>query len=399
MKGKFALLLALMLFFGVFSASVTAPSTKTIDGDPSDWTGTPGADNSWSVSAGEGIWRDIAQDDTGNGSVIYPNCTHSSPLIIDYAGAPWTGPPTEALAYPDKYVAGTEPFWYKHGGMVDLKEFRVTADSSNLYILLRFENMGSQEIAVEWNKEVHTSGSGANDTNFGKILAQVYIDKDRVLGSGRTDATMQGNFEFDPLCAWEVVLNVAGDVLRGYPNVQLADGTTYYHNVSADCYADCDIYPSAIEMKVPFSEIGDPRGKTWRFVVVAGGFDEGKYRYISSTKWLTVDVSWMALFHFAGQAGEWWGLGNDSNIVDMAFTASKAEQEALLNSFSSLVVIDKYRDVHFSDTGDVSTTLPVGGFIRPLDKLALMAPWIALAVVAIAATSVVYRRKHITKTI
>ncbi len=399
MKGKFALLLALMLFFGVFGVSVIAPSTKTIDGDPSDWTGTAGADNTWTVSAGEGIWRDIEGDDTGNGSYIYPNCTHSDPAIPDYAG----GPDGNAYCYTGWPGGGKDP----QGGMVDLREFRVTADSSNLYILLRFENMGSQAIAVEWNKDAHTPGSGANDTNFGKILAQIFIDKDRVPGSGRTDPSMNpwwgysGNFLIDSSAAWEANIQVAGDVCRGYPRVELADGTTYYHNVSSDAYADCDIYPSAIEMKVPFSEIGDPRGKTWRFIVVAGGFDEGTWRQVWN-KTRAIADGWPPLFKFLGGEGaDWWagGMGNDPNIIDMAFTASQAEQEALLDSFSSLVVVDKYRDVIFSSTGDVSTTLPVGGFISPLDKLALMTPWIALAVIAIAAVSVVYRRKSIPKTI
>jgi len=321
---------------------VNAQSTRTVDGNPSDWIGTPGADNSWVVSNGEGIWRDAASDDTGNGSYIYPNCTHTSPAIPDSKG--WEGYAYAYTGYPGGGRRG--------GGMVDLREFRVTRDISNLYILLRFENMGSQAIAVEWNQGAHTAGSGANDTNFGKILAQVYIDTDRVSGSGRTDAAMLGNFEFDAACAWEVCIDVAGDVCRGYPRVELADGTIYYHNVSSDCYANCDIY-SAIEMKVPYSEIGDPTGKTWRFMVVVGGFDEGRWRPVWDTEMAKL-MGWPPMFRFIG--GE--GMdpppgepGNDPNIIDMAFTASKAEQEALLNSFTKLpgtgvVVINKYQDIN-----------------------------------------------------
>jgi len=378
MKGKFALLLAFLLFLG--TVTVSAPSTKTIDGNPADWTGTPGPDNTWTVSNGEGIWRDIHNDDTGNGSYIYPNCTHTIPPIYDSKG--WQG---YAYAYTG----------YPHGGMVDLREFRITADSSHLYILLRFENMGSRVIAIAWNKPV--IGIPEREDTFGKILAQVYIDKDRVPGSGRTDATMLGNFRIAPECAWEAVIDVAGDLLRGFPRVQLADGTTYYHNKSTDCYANCDIYPSAIEMKVPFSEIGDPRGKTWRFTVVAGGFDEGNWRQVWNTT-LAVGMGWPYMFRFIGGEGsDPPNMGRDPNIIDMAFTKNTAEQEALLDSFSSLVAINKYKDVYFSSSGDVPYA--VGGFIAPLDKLALMAPWIALAVVATTVASVVYRRKHITKTI
>jgi len=387
MKRKFALLLAFLLFLRMFT--VAAPSTKTIDGSPADWTGTPGPDNTWTVSNGEGIWRDIHNDDTGNGSYVYPNCTHTEPPIPDSKG--WEGYAYAYTGYPGGGRRG--------GGMVDLKEFRVTADSSHLYILLRFENMGSRVIAIAWNKPVIIP---EREDTFGKILAQVYIDKDRVPGSGRMDATMLGNFRIAPECAWEAVIDVAGDLLRGFPRVQLADGTTYYHNKSTDCYANCDIYPSAIEMRVPFSEIGDPRGKIWRFIVVVGGFDEGLWRQVWNITFAK-ELGWPPLFRFiGGEGGDNWspgGYGNDPNIIDMAFTASKAEQEALLNSFSSLVVINKYRDVYFSSNGDISATGPVGGFIAPLDKLALMAPWIALVVVATTVASVVYRRKHITKTI
>ncbi len=389
MKFKAVLRLGIPIFLLAFSTLIltfhvlpsVAAYTRTVDGDPSDWIGIPGGDNTWTVSNGEGIWRDIAQDDTGNGSYIYPNCTHSEPLIIDYAGAPWTGPPTEALAYTDKYVAGTEPFWYKHGGMVDLREFRVTGDHSYLYLTLRFENMGSQEIAVEWNKDVHVPGSAANATGFGKILAQVYIDQDRIPSSGRTNATMFGNFLIAPEAAWEVVIDIAGDPYSeypdgdgyGFPRVEFANGTIYALNdtvASADplqpqkavyIQANCDIYPSCIELKVPYHVIGDPRGKTWRFVVVAGGYDEGKWRQVWSTETAKL-YGWPPLFRFCGGEGEdpWSGdpttMGNDPNIIDMAFTASQAQQEALLNEFQTtgqLVQINAYQDVEF-DVGPVT---------------------------------------------
>jgi len=393
MKGKIALLLVISLFFGMLSVSVTAPSTKTIDGDPSDWTGIAGGDNTFVGHSGEGIWNDLAFDDTGNGSIIYPNCTHDPPPGPDSAGAPWAPYDSsyKALAYTDKFGgSGVEPYWYKHGGMVDLREFRVTADSSFLYIMVRYENMGNTAIAKEW---------GGNNSGFGsKAFCQVYIDKDRVSGSGNTTATMNGNFEFAATCRWEVVIDITDDALgvRKFPRVQLANGTWYNHTTDGFCRGNPDIYPSAIEMKVPFSEIGDPRGQTWRFVVVVGGYDEGNWRQVT-------DASlsfWFPLFRFCGgEGGDPPAMGRDSNIIDMAFTASQAEQEALLDSFSSLVQINKYQDITFDGNGNVKTT-GVGGEVSALDKLALMAPWIAIAaIVIVASASVIFYRKRTLKTL
>jgi len=432
MKGKLALLLAFLLFFGIFSAS--APSTKTIDGNPADWTGIPGADNTWTVSNGEGIWRDIAGDDTGNGSYIYPNGTCNE--IPDAMG--WNGKAYHYTGYP----GGGK----RDGGMCDLREFRITADSGALYILLRFENMGCFANAVEWNYWCHnmTWGHDANATGWGKLKIAVYIDEDRVYGSGRTDTnsstptnpTDSGNFLIDPSAAWEEQIDIQGDnrrfgytnwnetikgawgegdyIGRGLPRVIHSDGTETLLNQSSGPGTKClytqgnaDIYPACIEMKVPYWALrgADPRGKTWRFTVVVGGSDEGNWRQVWNTG-LAVGMGWPYMFRFiGGEGGDSWagGYGNDPNVIDMAFTANKAQQEAILNNFTKLpgtglAVIKAYQDVEFYGSGDVRAP-GVGGTINPIDMLALWAPWIILAVsVTVAAVSVaVYSEKRRVK--
>jgi len=416
MKGKFALLLVFLLFFGIFSAG--APTNKrTIDGNPSDWTGTPGADNTWTVSNGEGIWRDIEGDDTGNGSYIYPNCTHDA--IPDSMG--WNGKAYAYTGYPRGEISGN--------GFLDLREFRITADDTALYMLFRFENMGSFDNAVEWNYWCHntTWGWDANATGYGKVKIEVYIDMDRVYGSGNTTPTPGGNFLIDPSAAWEELIDIQGDNRRfnyanwpvppayiggGLPRVIHPDGSETLLNQSSGYGTKCiytqgnaNIYPAAIEMKVPYWALrgADPRGQTWRFTVVVGGSDEGYWRQVWDTA-LAVSMGWPYLFRFVGgEGGDSWtapGLGNDPNIIDMAFTPSTAAQEAMLNNFSSLAVIKAYQDVEFYDSGDVRAP-GVGGTINPVDMLALWAPWIILAVsVTVAAVSVVvYSKKRRVKTL
>lgn len=150
------------------SASPLSINSHTVDGDPSDWVGVAGGDNTWVVSNGEGIWNDAAFDDTGNGSYIYPNCTHTSPAINDSKG--WDG---YAYAYTG----------YPHGGMCDLREFRVTGNDTCLFMMFRVENMGSQAIVNEYNVPGGTHEPWdprfpyVNATGFGKYSSKYMLAK------------------------------------------------------------------------------------------------------------------------------------------------------------------------------------------------------------------------------
>jgi len=375
---------------------VSILSTRTVDGDPDDWTGINKVANSWNISNGEGIWKDAAFDDTFNGTLIYPNATMGPPgsdglgIVPDSAGAPWEALPDRyAFHITDKFggVRPDDP-WYKHGGMVDLSEFRITADDSYLYMMVRFENMGSQAIACDWNYYAHnaTINPVANETNYGKIIVQVFIDEDQVYGSGRTNTTRNGNFLISNASAWEALVTIAGDTNRPgsrCPDVVLANGTRIMLNTSTYSYGDCDIYPSCIEIKVPFSAVGDPRGETWRFTVVAGAMDEGNYRQVVNTT-LAKAMGWPTNYAFCGGEGDFtWlnGMGNDPNIIDMAFTPNQTAQEAILNNFTKLpgtglAVIKAYQDIEFDAEGNVI-------------------PWTPLLAIPIAVIALVIARKKL----
>lgn len=68
------LLLALSLTLSTFPTVKAQHASITIDGDPSDWTGTPGGTNTWvyNDTAEEWIWNDEVGDDKGNGTYTYP---------------------------------------------------------------------------------------------------------------------------------------------------------------------------------------------------------------------------------------------------------------------------------------------------------------------------------------
>jgi len=418
MKGKIALfsvalLSVALLALATFSTPVVAASTKTIDGDPSDWTGTPGAANTFVVSAGEGIWNDAAMDDTGNGSVTYPNGTMSPPgwggygIVTDSAG----GPDGYAYYYTEQFLGtGSEPTWQGHGGMVDLREVRITADTDNLYMMFRIENMGSMEIACQWSSGNYLSvplNPHANDTKIGKIIAQVFIDTDQVYGSGRTNTTRNGNFLIDPAAAWEALVTITGDTNhhgKETPDVTLADGTRILLNSTTYMMGDSDVYPAVMEVKLPFSALGaSALGETWRFTVVLGGSDDGWYRVVANATWADA-MGWpKSSFFYPGENMPPWAInatlglggGQGPNVIDMAFTPDQATQEAMLDNYTrapgtGLAVISAYQDIMFSASG------PVGGVAGVLNALLVMAPWIILAV-AVAATAisvVIYGRKR-----
>jgi len=120
----FSLIFAVFLLLSlVHTVPVNAP-TRTVDGSPADWTGTPPTTvNTFTVSAGEFIWKDAQGDerkDLNN----------------------WQ---------PDRRV--------------DLLEFRITADTQYIYFMAKMV-----DIDIE-------SGSGAP-------CVQVAVDTDRIAGSG-----------------------------------------------------------------------------------------------------------------------------------------------------------------------------------------------------------------------
>ncbi len=59
----------------------------------------------------------------------------------------------------------------------------------------------------------------------------------------------------------------------------------------------------------------------------------------------------------------------------------------------SLAVVDMGADEYYVSPAPPSPPLEVGGDVYPVNKLAILAPWIALAAAVIAGTSVAVRRR------
>ncbi|MEM2679113.1 MAG: hypothetical protein QXU01_01665 [Candidatus Hadarchaeales archaeon] len=97
LSGTVAVLLVFTVSLGVLLAPASFAGTRTVDGNPNDWIGTPpAAVNTYTVENGEWIWKDNTGDQRTD-------------------------------------VEGHEN--------CDMSEFRVTGDTENIYFLLRFTNM------------------------------------------------------------------------------------------------------------------------------------------------------------------------------------------------------------------------------------------------------------------
>jgi len=305
-----------VLLAATTETTVSTRLTKTVDGNPSDWIGAAPSENTWAISGGEGIWEDGRGDDRGPGTYIYPTGTHDG-LKPD-------------LGYAPKIY--TE-------GCVDLTEFRVCADDENLYILLRIRNMGLPIVATQW---------GADKYGFGRQTIQVAIDTDRVSGSGRTDLvedTYHANVALSDSSAWEWLICIDGYTPMIFSTTQQFDLELTGGQMMGDASKD------TVEVAVPLSTIGDPTGKTWRFTVVIGGYDEGHYRQVWNTTLAEAD-GWPPYFRFMGGDGrDPPNAGVDPNVIDVAFTSSTVQQQTMLAQYKTsgtVSTISAYEDVTFA---------------------------------------------------
>ncbi len=282
--------LIILLVFSLFP-SFAGNHSITVDGDPSDWVGSaPPNENSGAYDQGEYIWRDAENDDTGNGSYIYPT------------GADYDTFPEDDQVY-------------------DLLKWRVTNDLDKVYFLFLVAN-----VTNPWN--------GPN--GFSHQLPIILIDQDRVPGSGRTDVIRGANCRVSDNAAWEWAIwasgwhigaeDAAGNDYEDFSGAVVAGST------STDC----------IEMGIPISFLGDPSGETWRFTVILGPEEYQHCRRVDAN----VDAN-----RIGGGEGNSTYLGNDPNFLDLAFHNSTSEQEAELGEYlitGSLVVLNAYKDVTFS---------------------------------------------------
>ncbi|MFQ5999380.1 MAG: glucodextranase DOMON-like domain-containing protein, partial [Candidatus Bathyarchaeia archaeon] len=284
----------LLLFFSLLSAfhSTGSHPPITVDGDPSDWIGsTPQYENSEAYDQGEYIWRDAVNDDSGDGDYLYP------------LNAVFDTFPEDDQVY-------------------DLLEWRVTSDMNNVYFLFRIAN-----ITNPW------SGT----YGFSHQLPIILIDQDRVPGSGRTDVIRDANCKVSEDAAWEWAIWSSGWLF----GAEDAAGNEYDLSSFLGAAVAGSTLTDHIEIGVPMSLIGDPKGQTWRFVVILGPEEFSRCRKVDAN---------VSDWRIGGGEGNSSVLGNDPNFLDLAFYNSISQQEAELGEYlttGSMVVLDVYKDVTF----------------------------------------------------
>ncbi|MDD4879702.1 MAG: glucodextranase DOMON-like domain-containing protein, partial [Candidatus Omnitrophica bacterium] len=276
--------------------------TIKVDKSTRDWIGAaPDQENTATVSGGEYIWKDATGDDTGNGHYIYPT--------------------NKALAKG-----------------ADLKEFRVTWDEENLYLMIKCDRPGDF-----WTpyRIIGIDQDGAKGGKGGtQVLAQ---------GDGDQDTGCYGNLKVSPELACEYVIGISNSY-KG--RIWDAKGKLIARkegdsNDTPGFQVD-DSNWNSVEVAIPLKLIGgSPAGHTWRFVTGTGQQDSGIFRQIDK------------------DASEWRGGGGESNgsnpyVYDLA-SPDRKTQEYELNSYkkegdssdpSTFAVIKRsYLAVTFSDEG------------------------------------------------
>ncbi len=147
------------LIFGILFLGVSWLYSHpiTVDGDDSDWIGSPGSEGTLVFSQQEGIWNDFIGDDVGDGG---------DALLADDNPSGYT--------YPlDAQFLGTE---------ADIIEWRVTADpmTDKIYFLIRVE------YDLAWMPFIG-----------------ICVDLDHIEGSGQTDGGNFSEIQLEPINAWE----------------------------------------------------------------------------------------------------------------------------------------------------------------------------------------------------
>ncbi len=273
------------------------PETITVDGNPSDWTGTvPSVANTAAVSNDEFIWNDTVGDDTGDGNYVYPTAAAFNP------------------------------------GLFDITEIRITADAQNLYLLVKVANLTNA-----WG------GSDGFSTVAGVLLIDTTLDSAGQL-------TARPNVNISAGSGWEYYVKIGQSGWQA-ENSKIFDTKGNW----APIVNKANPAYNAIEASIPLSFIGkdgyDINGATWGFMFFlqshAGENPDG-FRSVTLS------------------GGEYQFGGCDSTVYpcpeiqDMAFTATKADQEAELHSYGTdhPATITSSAQVQFATVGFVPDTTP-----------------------------------------
>ncbi len=251
---KSLLILALLLLASMLTLSSISPAEAirhapiTVDGDPADWTGTPGAANTWvyNDTAKEWIWTDEVSDDTGwNGNYTYPAATFFT------------------------------------GGDADLTELRVAWNESHVFFLLTFDNITD----VGW---VDAVGWLSDPVQAETTAVAICIDIDRVNGSGMDLVDDGGDgisadVRLNSTDYWEYLIEICfGDLVLWYYDGEFIGES--FRNFP--CAANTTVYET-IEFVVPisadpFAGLPDPEGGWWMLYVFIGLQDNEHFREVNA---------------------------------------------------------------------------------------------------------------------
>jgi len=305
----FALLILFIVSFGTVFSYIGVGSLSghpiRVDGSVADWVGTPPEKyNTAIISKGEYIWKDALNDDTGNGKYTYPK----------------------------------NPAFAKAS---DLEEFRITWDSKNMYFLIRSSHPG------DWWSPVRLIAIDTDGMGGGRRGMKVIQQGD--LNSLDADTGTFGELRVSNSLAADYVICIAG-TYKG--RIWDAKGNLVAKDIGEKTdtrgFKIKDSNMCAVEVQVPLKILGNPAGKTWRFIVAMGTEDKEHLREIHK------------------EADDWYGGGGedtfsedgvDPDYYDLA-SPSQTTQEIELSSYkpnapagdtSAFAVIEKsYLQVKFS---------------------------------------------------
>ena len=278
---------------GVFKWNVKSESmrhTITVDGDPSDWTGTlPNTNNAYLVSNGEYVWNDTAGDERTN------------------------------FANPDPRV--------------DLTEFRVTGDNSYIYFMAKFSNMsgfylgdnGATFLAIAIDNGTQggeTYFAGESDTNTSADAAWEYqivvnLADSRYSGKNMSSTTYPLN---ESTANWGSIFYVVNNSWK----FQNFTGDTGQHGLMA-----VNLTLNTIEIKIAWGVLGVDLSTLPSLnisVITARGYSD-----------------------YSSNSGNTWDVSGESDALDCITTTGPNTWDEVQDG-----VVNDYATITFDSTGDVS---------------------------------------------
>jgi alpha-amylase/alpha-mannosidase (GH57 family) len=189
----------------------------------------------------------------------------------------------------------TAPDFAPGSGLFDILNFKVGYDDEFFYTTFKMA-----EIRNPWNAP----------TGFSHPLFQIYIDKDRISGSGNIEPDQNPNVMIHEDFAWEMLIRADGWLTYGLHTNQSQFG-------GVDSIAD--LLESTITIRTPLSMVGVPT-EDWAYVVLVGSqdFQAFRERFSEASTWKLG----------GGHDGPY-----DPNVVDM-LVPDEIDQKIILDDYS-----------------------------------------------------------------